>query len=100
MSADTDVPTDVDIDRASHVALTWADGTHARLELDELRQACPCAECRDRREHGRPVWTPGRQPLQIVDAELVGGWGLSVTWSDGHSTGIYSWEILRAWATT
>ena len=36
--------------------------------------------------------------LWIEDAELVGAWGLSIRWSDGHSTGIYSWELLRdAW---
>ena len=37
--------------------------------------------------------------LTAVDAELVGGWGLSITWSDGHSTGIFAWSILRAWQT-
>jgi len=30
-------------------------------------------------------------------AELVGAWGLSVTWNDGHSTGIYPFESLRRW---
>jgi DUF971 family protein len=34
------------------------------------------------------------QPLRIVDAELVGAWGISFTWNDRHSTGIYSWELL------
>ena len=39
-------------------------------------------------------WPP-RSP--IVDAELVGAWGLSMRWSDGHDTGIYSWAALRDW---
>ena len=35
--------------------------------------------------------------ITITDAELSGAWGLSLDWSDGHSTGIYAWEKLRAW---
>jgi DUF971 family protein len=34
------------------------------------------------------------RPVRIVHAELVGGRGMSITWNDGHSTGIYSWELL------
>jgi len=30
-------------------------------------------------------------------AELVGAWGVSLRWNDGHSTGIYAWDVLRAW---
>jgi DUF971 family protein len=37
-------------------------------------------------------------PLTAIDAELVGNWGLTIRWSDGHETGIYAWSILRAWA--
>ena len=35
------------------------------------------------------------RPLRIVDAHLVGNWGLGVTWNDGHNTGIYSWPLLH-----
>jgi DUF971 family protein len=92
------VPTEVDVDRAHHVALTWLDGTRTTFELEDLRLACPCAECRGRREQGRAPWQPGPVPLSVVAAELVGGWGISLTWSDGHGTGIYSWEALHDWA--
>ena len=37
------------------------------------------------------------ESITITDAELSGAWGLSLDWSDGHSTGIYAWEKLRAW---
>jgi len=90
-------PDAVDVDRDRAVTLTWADGTTTTVALDDLRQACPCASCRTRREQGHPAWspTPGAAPLQIADAHLVGNWGLGVTWNDGHRTGIYSWELLR-----
>lgn len=93
----TTAPVTIDIDRERGVTLTWADATTTRFELEALRQHCPCAECRNRREHGLVVW-PSRSsplPLRILDAELVGAWGISLTWNDGHSTGIYSWRLLR-----
>ncbi len=42
-------------------------------------------------------WIDEGQPITITDAELSGAWGLSLDWSDGHSTGIYAWEKLRSW---
>ena len=94
---DVEPPVTVDLDRERGLELTWADGATSRFGLEELRRHCPCAACRTRRERGMPLW-PGPtspRPLRVVDAELVGAWGLGITWNDGHSTGIYSWELLR-----
>jgi DUF971 family protein len=90
-------PVTIDVDRASGLTLTWADGTTSRFGLEELRQHCPCAECRTRRDRHLPIWPlpSSPQPLRIVEAELVGAWGINITWNDGHATGIYSWELLR-----
>jgi ATP-binding protein involved in chromosome partitioning len=95
----TPPPAAIDVDRDLAITLRWADGSLDRYALEELRVNCPCAECRGRREQGRPVWpdSGSPRPLRVEHAELVGGWGLSITWNDGHSTGIYSWELLRAW---
>jgi DUF971 family protein len=51
------------------------------------------------RQRDVAVWPrPGApEALRIVTAALVGGYGLSVDWNDTHTTGIYSWETLRAW---
>ena len=90
---------DITIDRAAGVTIEFADGFSCSFELEELRQACPCASCRGARDRGRAPWpAPGSpQPLSITDAELVGAWGLSIVWNDGHGTGIYPWESLRRW---
>lgn len=90
-------PLEIDVQRDEGLTLTWADGTTSRFGLEELRSHCPCAECRNQRDRHLPVWpkTSSPQPLRIVDAELVGGYGISFTWNDGHSTGIYSWPLLR-----
>ena len=91
--------TDIDIDRQRSVRLTYDDGFGCELPLDALRRACPCATCRSYRDRGEPAWPRPGQPatVTIEDAELVGAWGLSIRWSDGHSTGIYSWDALRRW---
>lgn len=95
-------PTGVDVDRAQGVTLTWPDGTTNTYGLEELRVNCPCAECRGLRERDLAVWPKptSPQPLRIEDAELIGAWGITLIWNDGHSTGIFSWEVLRAWRTT
>ncbi len=89
----------VEVDRTSHVEVLFEDGVRARFELGPLRQACPCADCNAKRIRDQPV-APGidrGEPITISDAALSGAWGLSLDWSDGHSTGIYAWEKLRQW---
>ena len=88
-------PLDIEIDRERAVTLTWADGAVTRLALADLRAACPCAFCRNQRDAGTPVLV--RPGLRVETAELVGNWGLQIHWNDGHSTGIYPWEVLRRW---
>jgi DUF971 family protein len=97
--SDVDIA-NITVDRASHVEVTFEDGKVCRFELADLRSVCPCAACRNARDHGRVAWPPPGQPppqLAIADAHLVGAYGLGVTWSDGHSTGIYPFTALRRW---
>ena len=96
---DVEAPIEVELDRAAGLTLHWPDGTVSHFGLEELRRNCPCAECRGLREQGRVVGPNPRSLLTLtaVDAELVGGWGVTIRWSDGHGTGIFAWSILRAW---
>ena len=90
---------DLVVEREASVTASFADGHVATFGLEELRTACPCATCRDLRDRERPVWSPSSiSPLRIDDARLHGAWGLNITWSDGHSTGIYPFEVLRRWS--
>ena len=90
---------DVTIERTSHVAVTFDDGVVCTFQVGELRAACPCATCRGIRERGGVAWPRTGQPptIEIRDAAFTGAWGLSITWSDGHDTGIYAWANLRRW---
>jgi DUF971 family protein len=93
-------PASIDLERDSGLTIAWDDGLVSRFGLQELRVNCPCAECRGRRDRGDEAWPKPDSPLPLraEGAELVGAWGLSITWNDGHSTGIYAWDVLRAWS--
>jgi DUF971 family protein len=90
---------DIQVERERAVTLTFDDGVVCELGLVELRLNCPCAGCRSFRDRGEPSWPRPGSPtaLSVTDAELVGAWGISFTWSDGHATGIYPWDALRRW---
>lgn len=93
-------PDEIELDRARALTLRWPDGTTSVFLLETLRANCPCAECRNRRERDEAVWPKAGSPLPLAatDAKLIGNWGLGITWNDGHATGIFSWDLLRAWA--
>ncbi len=82
--------------RERGIEIEW-DGTgHVGFfEARALRLACPCAGCVDEMS-GRPVLDPASVPADVGPhtLELVGAYGLKVRWSDGHSTGIYTFEAL------
>ncbi len=90
----------IEVDRpALELRLAWDDDFSAAIPLVAVRLACPCAGCRGARGNGDVVW-PGRgapQPLEVQSAELVGAWGMSFAWNDGHEGGIYPFETLRRW---
>jgi prepilin-type processing-associated H-X9-DG protein len=92
-------PATIDVERDEGVTIAFRDGHVARFALLELRRACPCAACRGLRDQRQVVWPrPGSpEPLHVDHAELHGGWGLNITWNDGHATGIYPFEALRDW---
>ena len=77
------------------VRITWSDGHASQWDLATIRGACGCATCHELRKAGRPVFLGDAGQLDVVDAELAGSYGIKFHWSDGHSTGIYSWEDLR-----
>jgi len=71
-------------------------GHQALFPARELRLACACAECVEEMS-GRRLLQPELVPADIrpLRIELVGGYGIRITWSDGHNTGIYTFERLE-----
>ena len=93
--------TNIDVDKAVFVRLTFADGMVAEFPIVGLRLACPCADCNAKRQQGRSVSVLAEtkpEELSISQIAMQGAWGLNIDWNDGHSTGIYAFEKLRDWA--
>jgi DUF971 family protein len=82
------------------LALLWDDGHQGLIPLRSLRDQCPCAGCQGETvllKSYKPEPTPDKPgKYKVVGAQQVGSYALSVSWADGHQTGIYTWETLRA----
>ena len=76
--------------------VNWHDGLEARLGLVALRAQCMCARCVDEITGQRIVDIEGIDPSIVIDGmQLVGNYAVKIRWSDGHDTGLYTWEHLR-----
>ena len=83
--------------RDDGILIEWSAEHRALYPARELRLACPCAACVDEMS-GRVILNPGSVPADIrpLSLALVGAYGLRVEWSDGHGTGIYTFQRLLA----
>jgi DUF971 family protein len=83
------------------IEVTWTDGARTGYSPRLLRDACPCATCRERRvEPAKPnplqVLKPEETvPLAIAGMQPVGQYAYKIAFSDGHDSGIYTLEYLR-----
>ena len=82
--------------------IEWSDGEARRYTVRELRERCPCATCREKRNQppqpANPlqVLSPAEtRPLKIAAMKPVGNYAYAIDFSDGHDTGIYTLEFLR-----
>jgi DUF971 family protein len=87
-------PTEITLHSESRVLeIAFSDGRTFRLPFEFLRVNSPSAEVRGHGP-GQEQLQVGKRDVTIVSAEPVGHYGLQPTFSDGHSTGIYSWDLL------
>ena len=90
------VPTEIERLGGQGMRIAWEDGHESVYENVALRYACACAMCVDEISGVRRLQ---RQhiPADIrpTGIELVGNYAVQLTWSDGHATGIYTFERLR-----
>jgi DUF971 family protein len=77
------------------LALAWGDGHESYIPFKGLREACPCAFCTaGKGSDPNSAAEMGSDP--IIKALLpVGAYAVQIAWSDGHDTGIYTFENLR-----
>ena len=97
-------PLKLDLKKDRDLTIHWSDGTTSVYPIPYLRKLSPSADARQLRDE------MARNPLTVlpagfasgsgaelsaIAAELVGNYALRISFSDGHNTGIYSWDYLR-----
>lgn len=79
----------------------WADGSGATIELKAFRNNCPCADCSEKEKEKETQLgfisldsiKPGKYEIKSLNA--VGNYAFTVSWMDGHDTGIYPYDLVR-----
>ena len=89
-------PTQITEENERELTIIWSDGTETKYFAPELRRKCPCASCVNE-------WTGEKilndanvsDDLIINTTSVVGRYALNFHFSDGHDTGIFSFQYLR-----
>lgn len=79
------------------LSVLWEDGQRNDFDVRDLRLACRCALCVEEMG-GRPLLDPKSVRPDVTPRTItsVGNYAIAISWNDGHSSGIYSFEHLRA----
>lgn len=91
------IPVDITLaENGTRLEFTWTDGRVTRFAARDLRFGCPCAGCVDEMSGKRTLRLEDVDPgVHAVSYARVGRYAVQVHWSDGHSTGMYTYERLR-----
>jgi DUF971 family protein len=87
-------PTEINHRKADRlVRITWSDGHVGDYSEQYLRGYCPCALCQG---HGAEINFVSVPDTALEGIRAMGNYAIELSWRDGHSTGIYTFEYLRA----
>jgi DUF971 family protein len=82
------------------IRIEWRDGLVSTIKTEILRKECPCAGCKGESIAGKVVafpkmqmFAPGQNDIKKMTS--VGNYAITISWGDGHDTGIYNWDYLR-----
>ena len=102
MSIPATDPEHIAISKSKGIEIDWKDGHHSTYGLEYLREECPCAVCTGAhgtvplKDQPKPAFAMYKPVLKMTSVEPVGHYAVRIQWSDGHGTGIYSFEHFRA----
>jgi DUF971 family protein len=95
-------PTALKLTDDHRLLISWSDQVTKAYRVRELRDACPCATCREKRNAPAPdpfalplLSKVDLEPLRIGGMKPVGNYAYTISFSDGHDTGIFTFELLR-----
>jgi DUF971 family protein len=98
----THTPTNLDLKKEVALTIDWSDGTRSVYPIAYLRKMSPSADMRELRKQMAsnpltilPDSMGSSGTLHATGAEMVGNYAIKIAFSDGHDTGIYTWDYLR-----
>lgn len=90
-------PTELRVVNDRHaLAVTFEDGATFTLPAEYLRVESPSAEVQGHQPEEK-ITVSGKRTVRIVQVEPVGNYAVRIIFDDGHSTGIYTWDLLHAY---
>ena len=97
------LPTALKLTVNHSVEITWSDGETLNYPFGLLRNACPCATCREKKraEVAKPkgllqvLSAAETIPLAVTQMRPVGNYAYNINFSDGHSSGLFTMDLLR-----
>jgi len=107
------LPTALKIIDGRFLRIEWSDGQVLQTSIGGLRKACPCATCKEKHKPMTDLISPKKavklslptltaaetKPLTISHMRPVGNYAYKIDFSDGHSSGLFTMELLRAAGT-
>ncbi|QEG38370.1 DUF971 domain-containing protein [Roseimaritima ulvae] len=105
-SSEPILPTGIERGAAGQVVIQWSDQQRTVHTASQLRKACPCASCREKRKAKAedeaqpsgllPVLSAAEaQPLEIAAMRPAGQYAYNIQFSDGHNSGLFTFDLLR-----
>jgi DUF971 family protein len=100
----SEIPVEISRDGETRIRILWSDGLESLWEARELRKACPCATCREKKggNEDRAVVRgleviPMKEAVQmrVEGMRPIGNYAYGIEFSDGHSSGIFGFDVLR-----
>ena len=90
-------PVRINLTRNKSILIRWDDLSETNIQLDKLRELCPCATCKTERERQSNSYKPifNQNQITVKSMAPVGNYALGITWNDGHNTGIYEYSYLK-----
>jgi DUF971 family protein len=94
-------PKQIKIVDKDKILFKWSDDSETIISLKYFRDDCPCASCKGEtilfktyRPPKLTVFSPDMYKIKAI--EPVGDYAIQISWKDGHNTGIYSWDYIKA----
>ena len=84
----------------TELAVNWSDKSESYVPLNALRNHCPCANCSGEKDvfgniYKGPDKKMGATAYQAFDLKRIGHYAVRIFWKDGHSDGLYTYEMLQ-----